>query len=98
MNNATLTDRLAGSGLLPAAADLHARLVGLLATGCGVTLDLSEIGAVDISFVQLLVSATLTAERNGRSLTLTGVGPDLHVAFARAGIAFDPAVGHITCN
>ena len=98
MNHEPRTECLAGDGLLAGAADLHARLAALLASGEALRLDLSEVGAADLSFVQLMVSASLTAERAGTTLALTGVSPKLRVTFEEAGVGFDPAAGRITRN
>lgn len=99
MSDPSRTERLTGDGLLARAGELHARLVALLASpGGALTLDLSGIGAADISFVQLMVSASLTADRAGRPLTLTGLSPTLRVLFEKAGVDLDPALGRITLN
>ncbi|RYB01814.1 STAS domain-containing protein [Lichenibacterium ramalinae] len=92
------TERLTGDGLLPGADALHARLSALVAAGRPITLDLSGVAAADASFVQLMVSASLSAERAGQSLTLTGVSEKLRRLFDGAGVSVDPAAGRITLN
>lgn len=90
------TEHLRGDGLLANADDMHARLKGALAGSGAVTLDLSGLGAADLSFVQMMVSASLTAERASRTLTLTGLSPALRATFERAGVGIDPTLGRIT--
>lgn len=90
------TEHIGGDGLLANADDMHARLKGALAGSEAVTLDLSGLGAVDLSFVQMMVSASLTAERASRPLTLTGLSPALRATFERAGVGIDPTLGRIT--
>lgn len=98
MSDPSRTESLTGDGLLARADALRAHLCALLAPGGALTLDLSGIGAADVSFVQLMVSASLTAERAGQSLTLTGLSPKLRVLFERAGVDIDAAAGRITRN
>lgn len=98
MTDQSRTERLTGDGVLASAAGFHARLCALLAPGGALRLDLAEVGRADLSFVQLMVSASLTAERAGRPLALTGVSPELSVVFERAGVGIDPATGRITHN
>ena len=90
------TEHLHGDCLMADADTCHARLKGLLASGRATTLDLSQIGAADLSFVQLMVSASLTAEGAGQPLSLTGLSPALRATFEKAGVRIDPAVGRIT--
>lgn len=95
MNTEPRTDLVDGTGLFVDAARHHERLRGALSGGGALALDLSEVGAADISFVQLLVSAALTAEHAGQVLQLSKPSPTLREAFDRAGIAFDSAAGRI---
>lgn len=96
MNPETRTEHLRGDGLLANADDMHARLKGALASGGAVTLDLSGLRAVDLSFVQMMVSASLAAERARQPLTLTGLSTALRATFERAGVGIDPTLGRIT--
>lgn len=98
MNTGSRTERLTGDGLLARADALHAELCRLLAPGDAVTLDLSGVVAADISFVQLLVSASRTAARDGGCLTLTGLSPKLEAALALAGVGFDRAAGRLATH
>ncbi|RYC32150.1 STAS domain-containing protein [Lichenibacterium minor] len=92
------TELITGDALLAGADDLQGRLGALLATGRPIRLDLSGVTAADVSFVQLMVSASLTAERAGQSLVLTGFSPKLRVTFEKAGVPVDPTAGRITLN
>lgn len=42
----------------------------------GVVVDLSEVGKLDVTFLQLLVSLRATLARTGRSLSCRGLSPD----------------------
>lgn len=98
MSDTTSTDRLTGDGLLGRADELHARLTALISTGSDVALDLSGITAADLSFVQLLVSAAVTAERAGQALSVSSASPQLHATLAKAGLVLDAASGRIASH
>ena len=95
MSTTSRTDGLTGDALLGRAEAFHARLAALLAPGGDVALDLSGITAADLSFVQLLVSAAVTADRAGQALTLSATSPQLRATLARAGLVLDAASGRL---
>ncbi len=95
MSTETRTEYLTGDCLLPQVADLHAHLMSVVSSGQVSSLDLSGVGAVDTSFVQVIVSSAVTAGRRGRPLALVGLSPALRGTFERAGIGIDPVHGHI---
>jgi anti-anti-sigma regulatory factor len=65
-----------GAMTLRAIADPHAALVQALTAGTDVTLDLSDVEEVDLSFIQLILSATRTAAERGLSVTLSAPAPE----------------------
>ena len=60
-----------------------------------ISLDVSEVEDADISFVQLLASASRTAAGQGRPFRLCAIPQALLQTFSRAGLGLDPASGQI---
>jgi ABC-type transporter Mla MlaB component len=67
---------LSGAMHLRAITDPHAALVQALGAGSDVILDLSEVEEADLTFIQLILSATRTASERGLSLTLSAPAPE----------------------
>ena len=87
-NGATL--RLEGELGLEQAAELRLALAERLAPGAVVVLDCSELRAVELPVLQLVLSAALTAAAEGGRLTIEGGGnPAWRSTTARAGLTFD---------
>lgn len=59
-----------GPATIRQVTDAWTRLRTAVAAGGDVALDLSQVSAADLSFVQLIESARLSAERLGGSVTL----------------------------
>jgi hypothetical protein len=79
---------------LAAAAELAARLREGLGEASEVVIDTAPVAAADISFVQVIESARLTAAAQGTALRLAApVGPALRRVIEDAGLlwAQDPA-------
>jgi anti-anti-sigma regulatory factor len=66
------------------------RLLDALSRQPAVAVDCSAAEAVDLSFIQLLLAARLSAERAGKRLALVGPAPALQAALLQAGF---PAAG-----
>lgn len=62
-------------------------LTGHLRTGSTLSIDCSRVDEVDLSIVQLLLSARNTAEQRGGTLRLTAVPPALRSVLQRAGLS-----------
>lgn len=77
---------------LPAACDIRsirsirAEMMAALETAADVTLDGSDVERADIAFVQLVVSAAGTAERQAKRVALTNPTDAVRSAFERAGL------------
>jgi len=63
---------LKGDATIAAASDIHAQLTDALHDGVAVTVDISGVERVDLSFVQLLIAATRSARRSGAELSISG--------------------------
>ncbi len=74
--------------------ELHRLLVEALPRD-RIEIDLSGVESVDTAFVQLLVSASMTATRRDTAFRLTGVPDDVAASFQRAGFAISPETGRI---
>lgn len=68
------------------AEELRDRLCAALETGRDVLVDCSQAGDVDLSFIQLLQAAQLSAGRRGVSLRLKGGGDALTAVVRAAGL------------
>lgn len=73
------------SATLSNATELRARLVEALDRSDSVLVDLSEVEDLDMTFVQLLVSARKSAERSGKGLSV-GASESSKEAIARASV------------
>lgn len=79
---------------LAAAAELAERLLQALAEASDVVIDTAPVAAADISFVQVIESARLTAVAQGTALRLAApAGPALRQVIEVAGLLWtqDPA-------
>jgi anti-anti-sigma regulatory factor len=56
-----------------------------------IDIDTDFVEQVDITFIQLLVSAARTAAASGKRMRLVGVSDPLRVALARAGLRLSPS-------
>lgn len=63
---------LKGDATIAAASEIHAQLTDALHDGAAVTVDISGVERMDLSFVQLLISATRSARRSGTKLSVSG--------------------------
>ncbi|KMO11545.1 STAS domain-containing protein [Methylobacterium platani] len=64
----------------------HGEIAAALAATANLALDCTAVERADIAFVQLVLAAAGTAERQSRRLTLTGAPDVVRGAFARAGL------------
>ena len=62
-----------------------------------VMLDLANVGAADITLIQLIVSASKTAAREHRGFVLRSVPDSLQDAICSAGISLNSESGQISC-
>lgn len=60
-----------------------------------IEIDLSGVESVDTAFVQLLVAASVTANRRHKAFRLVGAPDDVATSFQRAGFAISPETGRI---
>lgn len=95
---ASRTETIDGDAVFIVVEGLHKKLRAALSPEVDVSIDLSGVDVADVSFAQLLVSASLTARRAGKDLDLLNASPALRATFARAGIDFDPIIGRILFN
>ena len=58
--------------------------------------DLAQVEAVDVTLVQLIVSASKTAARDNRAFYLTSVPIGIQAAFLSAGVALNLESGQIS--
>lgn len=79
---------------LTRAIDLHAELRDALAKTSSVELTLEAVGNMDLSCVQLLVSASRTATRDGKSFRVICAEPKVRELWQQAGLEaeFDQVV------
>lgn len=82
----TVCIRMSGDCTVRAIRTLHGEIVAGLASATDLVLDCTDIERADITFVQLVVSAAGTAERQAKRLTLVDVPDTVQGAFARAGL------------
>lgn len=68
------------------AEEVRDRLYAALETGRDVLVDCTQATNVDLSFIQLLLAAQITAGRRGISLRLRGGGDALSAAVRAAGL------------
>jgi phospholipid transport system transporter-binding protein len=78
--------RLDGDAVIATIATHHRTVVSAFATAGPVTIDLSALGGIDASFVQLLCSAAQTAAAQKRPLALLNIPDGVRTTFARAGV------------
>ena len=83
---------------LRSARPIQEQLVAALQAVDAVTLDCSAVAHADLAGVQILVSATRTAQAADRSFRLTGVSDILAAALTRAGFALAPSGDRIVIN
>jgi anti-anti-sigma regulatory factor len=77
---------------LAAVDGLRASLLAALDRGIDLVVECSGATDVDLSFLQLLISARLSARQRGRSLTLKGAeGGPVRAALAACGLSFPDA-------
>jgi two-component system chemotaxis sensor kinase CheA len=88
--------QLAGDCIVSTVNSHHQELVEALRNAKAITVDLSQIGNIDISFIQLMVSASRTAARQSKSLNLLGAAGPIEAAFRGAGIDIDPISGQLS--
>ena len=73
----TVTLRVVGPATVAEIDELGDAFRSAVAGGApNVVIDLSEVGKLDITFLQLLVSLRATLARTGRSLSCRGLSPD----------------------
>ena len=77
---------MSGDCTVRAVRTLHGEIAAALASTTDLVLDCADIERADIAFVQLVVSAAATAERQAKRLTLVDVPDTVQGAFARAGL------------
>ncbi|MFH6787370.1 MULTISPECIES: STAS domain-containing protein [Methylobacterium] len=65
---------------------LHGEIAAALASTADLALDCAAVARADIAFVQLVVAASATAERQAKRLTLVDAPDIVRSAFARAGL------------
>lgn len=78
-----------------AQAKEHHRILVEAFQGAPIEIDLSRVESVDTAFLQLLVSASVTAVSRNKPFRLTGTPDAVATLFQRAGFAISPATGHI---
>ncbi len=83
----TVCIRMSDDCTLRAIRPLHGEITAALASTMDLVLDCADVARADIAFVQLVVSAARTAERQAKRLTLVEVPAIVESAFARAGLA-----------
>ncbi len=71
-NGDSIVLEIAGKCTVEHAATLRDGLLAAVNSGKDLSLDISRVEEVDITFLQLLLSAALTLERGGRSLACAG--------------------------
>ncbi|MCF4127266.1 STAS domain-containing protein [Methylobacterium sp. SyP6R] len=86
----TVCIRMSGDCTLRAIRSLHGEIAAALASTNDLVLDCADIERADIAFVQLVVSAAGTAERQAKRLTLVDMPDIVQGAFGRAGLATQP--------
>lgn len=79
--------KLSGDCSVRAIRALQAEIAAALAATADLSLDCAEVERADIAFVQLVVSAAGTAERQAKRLTLAAPSEVVRGAFARAGLS-----------
>jgi len=62
---------LCGTQELREASDAHARVLNALKANSSIVLDFAELADVDLTFVQLIESARLSAAQQGKVLSLS---------------------------
>jgi hypothetical protein len=78
--------RIDGNATVGTIAEIHQRLVAGFAAEDGVVIDASGIGEADLTFIQLIESARLTAARQGRQIRLSApAGAELLEMLTRGG-------------
>lgn len=82
----SFTVTLPGDCTVRTIGTLHGEIAAALAATTDLALDCGAVERADIAFVQLVVSAAGTAERQARRLALVGVPEVVQSAFARAGL------------
>ncbi|TNC05781.1 STAS domain-containing protein [Methylobacterium terricola] len=73
---------------------LHGEVAAALASTTDLALDCAAVERADIAFVQLVVAAAGTAERQARRLTLVDAPEVVRSAFARAGLSAQAPFRH----
>jgi ABC-type transporter Mla MlaB component len=96
---------LTGELTIACAEELKAKLSQLLQKFADIRIQLVDVSAVDLSWLQLLCSAHRTAAALGKALTLEGEMPPLlrqamrHAGFTRQkGCAFSPHTNCLGCG
>lgn len=79
--------RLSGDCGLRAIRALRDELAAALAASSAVEIDCANAERIDLSFVQLFVSAARTARVEGKRVALTNLSEAAQAAFARAGLS-----------
>jgi anti-anti-sigma regulatory factor len=69
------------------ARETHAALLASFRSAEAVEIDAGDVAEADITLVQLIASATRTAEASGKPMRLIAVSEPLRAAFARAGVS-----------
>ncbi len=82
-----LTVKWSGEMLTDSALSCRDDLLKAFSEADEVLLDLSECYEIDISAIQLIISATLEASKTGKKFSVTGsVSPQVKKAFTAAGV------------
>jgi anti-anti-sigma regulatory factor len=92
---ATWLVRLPAQCSIGAARALHDLVQGALRTSARVELDCSAVETSDVTSLQILLSAAVSARRDGGSVALRALSAPLSGSFSRAGFAL-PAVASET--
>ena len=79
--------RLSGDCGLRAIRALHDDLTAALAASSAVEIDCANAERIDLSFVQLVVSAARTARGGEKRVAVTNLSDAAQAAFARAGLS-----------
>ena len=82
----TITVQLTGPLTVPTAAAVRDQLLAALDGSPAVTVDLSGVTEIDVTFLQILVAAQRTAQARGTDLSLVPGNVLLPVEMARCGL------------
>ena len=85
------TVTVSGDCSLRAIADLHATFQDGFRRGTdGVVVDMAAVEDIDVTFIQLMLSAAKTASASARAFSVVNMPPPLAARFASAGVDATP--------